>query len=345
MGIVLHLHQVPLGFQVSNDLLSCLIPVKALVFAAQLVDLALIVQHPDDLQVVPQADLKVVGVVGGGHFDTAGTKFHFRIGISDHGNGLIQQGQDHVLSDNRAVALILGVNADAGVTQHGFRTGGGDDDLTGAVFQGIADVPQMAGLIHIFHFCVAKGGHTVGAPVDDPAALVDQALFVQGDKHLSHGLGAALVHGEPGTVPVAAGTQLLLLLYDPVAEAVFPVPNPLQEFFTSDIFFRDSLFSHCLYDLRLGRNRRMVGSRKPKCFITLHSLKTNENVLQRIVKGMSHVKLSRDVWWRNYDRIRFLILIYFRMKILLADPFGIKTVFNVFWIIIFFQFYSHDYLR
>ena len=269
---------------------------------------------------MPQADLEVVGVVGGSHFDATGTKFHFRIGIGDHGNGLIQQGQDHVLSDNRAVALILGVDADTGVTQHGFRTGGGDDDLAGAVFQGIADMPQMAGLIHIFHFRVTKGGHTVGAPVDDPAALVNQALLIQGDKHLPHGLGAALIHGEPGTVPITAGTQLLLLLHDPVAEAVLPVPNPLQELLPAQVVTGQAFLPQLFLDLDLSGNAGVVYTGDPKGVIALHPLEANDAVLQGRVHCVAHMQLSGDIGRGHDDGKGLFVLIPLRVEVTTLLP-------------------------
>ena len=125
-----------------------------------------------------QTHLKVVGVVGGGHLDTAGAKFHLGVVIGNNGNLLVHQGQNDLFAHNILVALIVGIDADTGVAQHGFRTGGGHNHLAAAVCQRIADVPQMPGLVHIFHFRIRQCGDTVGAPVDNPTALINQAFLI-----------------------------------------------------------------------------------------------------------------------------------------------------------------------
>ena len=140
-------------------------------------------------------------------------------------------------------------------------------------------MPQMAGLIHILNLCVTQRGNTVGAPIDDPAALVDKTLFVQGDKHLPDGLGAAFVHGKASPVPVAAGTQFLLLLYDPIAEPVFPVPHPLQELFPAQIIPSQPLFAQLFLHFDLGSNAGVVHAWDPQSVVALHPLEADDAVL------------------------------------------------------------------
>jgi hypothetical protein len=344
VGVVLHLYQVSLGVQVGHNGLPGLVAVHAFVFAAQIVDLALVVQHPDDLQIMPQAHLEVVGVMGGGHLDAAGTEFHLGIVIGHHGDGLVQQGQDHVLAHNGLVALIVGVDADAGVTQHGFRTGSGHNDLAGAILQGVADVPQVAGLIHVFHLGIAQSGDAVGAPVDDPAALVDQALFIQGDEDLPDGLGAALVHGEPGAVPVAAGAQLLLLLHNPVAKAVLPVPNPLQELFPAQVIPGQTLLAQLLFHLDLGGNARMVHTGNPEGIIALHPLKADDAVLQGRVHGVTHVQLAGDVGGRHNDSEGLLVLVPLCVEIAALLPHLVNFRFHGLGLVDLVQFFCHTKL-
>ena len=96
-------------------------------------------------------------------------------------------------------------------------------------------MPQVARLIHILYLGIGQCSNTVGAPVDDTAALVDQALFIQGNEHFTDGLGAGLVHGKGSTVPGTGGAQRLLLLHDAVAVLVLPVPDTLQELFTAQV--------------------------------------------------------------------------------------------------------------
>ena len=58
-------------------------------------------------QIVPQTDLKVVGVVGGGHLHTAGAEFHLGIVIRHNRNLLIDQRQNDHLADNILIAVTV----------------------------------------------------------------------------------------------------------------------------------------------------------------------------------------------------------------------------------------------
>ena len=320
VGVILHLDQVTACFQIGDDLRPRFVTVQALVLAAQLVDLAVVVQNPDDFQIVAQAHLKVVGVVGGGHLHAAGAEFHLGVVIGNHGDLFIHQGQNDLLAHDVLVALVVGVDADTGVAQHGLGTGGGDDHFAGAVCQRIADVPQVAGLIHVFHFRVRQGGDAVGAPVDDPAALVNQALLVQGDEDLPDGLGAAFVHGKPCPVPVAGSAQLLLLLHDPVAVLVLPVPDPLQELLPAQVIAGQAFLAQLFLHLDLGGDAGMVHAGDPQGVVALHPLEPDQGVLQRCVHGVTHVQLAGDIGGRHDDGEGLFALILLSVEVAAVLP-------------------------
>ena len=187
----------------------------------------MVIQNPDDFQVVPQSYLKVVGVIGRGHLHAAGAELHLGIIIGHHRDFLVHQRQNHSFAYDALISLVVGIDADAGVAQHGLRAGGCHNDLARTICQGVTDVPEMTGLILVLHLRIRQSRHTVGTPVDDPATLVNEALLIQRDKHFPHSFGAALVHREPGAGPIAGGPQLLLLLHNPVAILPFPVPDSL----------------------------------------------------------------------------------------------------------------------
>ena len=345
MIVIFYFYQCAFCFQIFYDGFTCFVAVHSGVFLVFIDNLRVVCHYIDNWQIVAKSYFKVVRVVCRRDLYDTGSKFHIYVIIRNQRNLAVNQWKDKHFSNQIFVSFIVWIDSHRRISQKSFRTGCRQIDITASIRKRIAQMPEMSLLIFVLYLGIGNGCQTMRAPVDDTLTAVDQSFIIKFYKYFLNGFIAALVHRKTLSVPITGRSHFLKLGYDTSAVLFFPVPGTLQKFFTSDILFRDSLFSHRLDDLRFGRNRRMVSSRKPKSFITLHSLKTNENVLQRIVKGMSHVKLSRDVWWRNYDRIRFLIRIYFRMKILLADPFGIKTVFNVFWIIIFFQFFSHDYLR
>ena len=320
VAVRLGLDEIPLLLQILDDLLAAFIPVHTLIGAAVFIDLAVVADAADDLQIVAQAHLKVVGVVSGSHLHRAGAEVHLGVIVCDNRDFLIDKGQNDRLAHDVLVALIVGVDAHAGVAQHGLRTGGRHDHLTGAVSQRVADVPQMAGLVHILHLGVGQGGDAVGTPVDNAAALVDQTLFVQGDEDLPHGLGATLVHGEPGAIPVAAGTQLLLLLHDAVAILVLPVPDPLQEFFTAKIVAGQPLLAKLLLHLDLGGDAGVIDAGNPQGVVALHPLEPDQSILQCRVHGVTHVQLTGDVGWGHDDGEGLLAFIHLGVEVAAALP-------------------------
>ena len=89
----------------------------------------------------------------------------------------------------------------------------------------------------------------------------------------------------------------------------------------------------------------MVCSGLPECIISLHSLKTDQNILHGIVQRVPHMQLSSDIRGRNDDGKRFLALVYFRMKIFLIQPFLVQTILNAMGIIGFCQFLAHCFLH
>ena len=320
VAVRLHLHQISARFQIGDDLLSGLVAIETLILSAVFVDPAVVVQHPDDLQIVAQTHLKVVGVVGGGHLNAAGAKVHLGVIVSDDGDFLIHKGKNDHLAHDVLVALVVGVDAHAGVAQHGLGTGGRHDHLAGAVGQRVADVPQVAGLVHILHLSVGQGGDAVGAPVDNAAALVDQTLFVQRDEDLPHGLGAALVHGEPGTLPVAACAQLLLLLHNAVAVFVLPIPDALQKLFTTKIVAGQALLAKLLLHLDLGGDAGVIDAGNPQGVVALHPLEPDQGILQCRVHGVTHVQLTGDVGWGHDDGEGLLAFIHLGVEVAALLP-------------------------
>ena len=293
----------------------------------------MVIQNPDHLQIVPQAHLKVVGVMGRGHLHAAGAEFHLGVAVRHHRDFLTHQRQNHSLTHNALVPLVCGVNADAGVAQHGLRAGGGHNHFPGAIGQGVADVPQVAGLILVLHLGVRQRRHAVGAPVDDPAALVNEALFIQGDKYLPDRLGAALIHSKPGTGPVARGAQLLLLLHNPVAVLPLPVPDPLQELLPAQVIPGQAFFPQLLLHLDLSRNAGMIHARHPQGIVALHPLEANERVLQGRIHRVSHMQLARHIGGRHHNGEGLLALVLLCVEVSAGFPHLVDAAFHLLWLI------------
>ena len=92
------------------------------------VELALDVEHVDQRQMVPAADLEVVEVVRRRDLDRAGALLGIGVVVADDRNAPADQRQDRVLADQVLELLVLRMHRDRGVAQHGLRPRGGDDD-------------------------------------------------------------------------------------------------------------------------------------------------------------------------------------------------------------------------
>ena len=215
VGIVLDAHQKPHLVQLLHDGLPGLVTVHSGELSAVFIDGGIVVHDVDLRKVVPLSHLEVVRVMGGGDLHHAGPEFHVHIRIRNDGDQPVHEGQKHLSSHQILIARILRVHGHCRISQHGLRTGGGElqelrfAGLSVLIRQRIFDVPEMACLLLIHHLRVGNGGVADRTPVDDPAALVDPALFMHLAEHFRNGLIAALVHGEALSVPVAGGAQLL----------------------------------------------------------------------------------------------------------------------------------------
>ena len=170
VGIRLRLHEIALGLEVGHDGLAALITVQTAVFAAVFVHLAVVVEDADNLEIVPQADLKVVRVVRRGHLDRAGAEADLAVLIAHDRDLAVHDRQDAGLADEVLEFLVLGVDGDAGVAHHGLGARRRDNDVAAAIAERIADIPEMAGLVNVFDLRVGERRHAVRAPVDNAAA-------------------------------------------------------------------------------------------------------------------------------------------------------------------------------
>ena len=334
VGIFLDLHQESLPRKLLHNGLSGRIPVHSAVRAAVLVDGGVVVHHIDHRQAVTFSHFKVVGVMGGGNLHHAGAEFPVHVSIRHHRNHPVHDGQHHALPDQVAVPLILGMYGNRGITQHGFRTGGGKGQkLRGAgraviIHHRIPDMPEMPGLLLVFHLRVGDGGIAHRAPVNHPGTFINIALLMHLHEDFRNRPVAALVHGKALPVPVAGRTQLLQLGNDAAAVFLLPVPCTLQKFLTPQVMLVDALFFQRLDNLYFRCNGCVVRTGLPQRIVALHPLETDQNVLHGIVKGMAHVQLPCDIGRRNHDGERGFTVIHLRVEIFLLHPFLIQSVFQ-----------------
>ncbi|MDT4818223.1 hypothetical protein FQZ97_513140 [compost metagenome] len=268
-----------------------------------------LVEDVDQRQVVALADFIVVEVVGRGDLHAAGAELGVAVLVGDDRDAAAHQGQLDEGADQALVALVFRVHGNGAVAEHGFRTGGGDDQVVlavgglVAVGQGVAQVPQAALLVVVLHFEVGDGGVELGVPVDQALATVDQAVFVQAHEGFLDRIGQALVHGEALARPVHGGAEAADLPGDGAAGLVLPLPDLLQELLAAQVVTGDALGGQLALHHHLGGDAGVVGARLPQGVAALHAAEADQGIHDGVVEAMTHVQAAGHVRRRDHDGV------------------------------------------
>ena len=111
-------------------------------------DGGVLVEDVDQWHRMALADFIVVEVMGRSDLDATGAEFGIAVIIAHNRDASADQWQLDIFADQRLVALVFRVYCHGGIAQHGFRTGGGDDQVILAVSgscsigQRITQIPQ-----------------------------------------------------------------------------------------------------------------------------------------------------------------------------------------------------------
>ena len=154
MAVILDLNEITLALEILNYLLAALIAVEPVVSTAVFVYSSVVGYNADNVKIMPEADLKVVGIVGRRHLNGARAEAYLAVIIANDGYLAAYEREDAGLADQMLMLLVLGVDGNAGVAQHRFGPRSCDDDLARPVGERVADMPKMAGLVGIFDLCV-----------------------------------------------------------------------------------------------------------------------------------------------------------------------------------------------
>src|SRR5262249_12524647 len=141
----------------------------------------------------------------------------------------------------------------------------------------------------------------LGIPVDHAGAAIDEPLCIQVDKDLYDRAVVVLVHGKGNAVPVYAATQLADLAVDDAAVFVLPLVGIFHELRTGELVLVDPFLRQHTDDLGLRGNGGVVAARNPAGVETAHPGLAHQDVLYRLVQGMTHVQYPRDVGGRDDD--------------------------------------------
>ena len=319
--VVLDAGQEPLGLQVRDDPLACLVAVEPHIgggdqltlFGEIDADGRIRGEHVDeaamgltaDRQLVPvtQPDLVVVEVVGRGDLDAAGAEGGVRVLVGDDGDAPAGQRQLHQLADQVLVALVLRVHRDRAVPEQGLGAGGRDHQGASPVGEGIAHVPHVAGLLLGEHLQVRDRRVQHRVPVDQALSPVDQALLIEPDEDLADRRRESLVHGEALVSPVQGGPQAPELAGDVSTGLGLPLPDARDEGIPAQVVAGLALGLQLTLHDHLGGDARVVGPRLPEGPVPFHPVIADEGVHHRVVEPVPHVQATRHVGRGDHDAV------------------------------------------
>jgi hypothetical protein len=253
---------------------------------------------------VSLADLIVVEVVARRDLHAARAELGIDVGVGDDGDEPVRERQLDLLADEMLVTLVFGVNSDGGVSEHGLGTRGGDHQMTGAVGERIAEVPQVSLFRFGQHFEIGQRGVQHRIPVHEPLAAIDETFLVQPHEHFGDGHRQAFIHGEPITRPVDRVAQAALLLRDGVSRLRLPFPDARDEGFAADVMPVFAFGIELTLDHHLRRDARVIGAGLPQHVVARHAMLARQGVHQGVLERMPHVQRARDVGRRDHDAIR-----------------------------------------
>ena len=298
----LHFFQQPQLLQIGHDALPRLPAVQAGVASGVVVHPPLLVHHLHLGQAVALAHLEVVGVMRRGHLDRSGAKLGVGVGVGDQRNFPLHQREQNRLAVKLAVALILRVDGDGRVAQHGLRARGGYDHVLLGAEDRVADVPEAAGLLLVGDFQVRERRLTARAPVDDVAAAVDQLFLVEPDEDFAHGARQPRVQREALARPVAGGAQAAHLAVDGVALLLLPLPYPALELLAAQLYAVQPLLGQLPFHHHLGGDAGVVSARQPEHIASVHPLPADQDVNLGVLQHVAHVERAGHVGRRDHQR-------------------------------------------
>ena len=175
----------------------------------------------------------------------------------------------------------------------------GDEIARHGLCQVVFHVVELCVLFLVDYFLVGEGGESLGIPVDHTHAAVDEPFAIEIHEDLDDALAAGTVHGEGGAIPVAGAAELAELLEDDASVLLGPGPGVLQEFFTGEVSFLDTLFSQAVDNLGFGGDGGMVCAGHPAGVLAFHAGVAHEDVLNGLIQYVAHVEDTCHVGWRD----------------------------------------------
>ncbi len=252
-------------------------------------DDGVLVHHGDGRQAVALADLEVVRVVRRGHLDGAGAELGVDVLVGDDRDGAVGQRQLDEPADQVLVALVLRVDGDGRVAEHGLGAGGGNDD--GVVTLAVRHGDELAVVVLVLDLDVGDRGQAARAPVDDALGAVDQLVVVEPLEDGLDGLGEALVHREALAGPGDAVAETAHLAADLAAGLALPPPDALDERLAAEVVAGLALLGEFPLDDVLRGDAGVVHAGLPQRLEALHALAAREASMRVCSKACPRCRL------------------------------------------------------
>ncbi len=270
--------QEALRFHIRQHFFPGFVAVKPCIRPAFAGDLCVLVNHPDQRQVVPHRRFKVIRVMCRSDLYAARAKLRICHLIQNDGNLALHQRQHHALAVEVRIPRVHRVDGHGGVTQHRLRTGGGNHYVIIRILHWIAEVPELPFHLLVNHFKVTEGRLELGVPIHHVGSPVNQALAVEVHEHRAHCPRQALIQREARPRPVDAFANPRHLLQNCAAVQFLVFPNLRLKRFAAQALAGDAVFSEFAFHHHLGSDAGVVRSRKPQRIAPLHPVPAGGDV-------------------------------------------------------------------
>ena len=253
------------------------------------------------------ANVEIVEIMARCDFHSAAAKLWIGMFIGHNRHFAARNRQDDMLADNAFIALIIGMDGNRHIGEHGFGAGCRNLDVitaisqSNAICQRIFEAPETALFVARFNLKVANCRFQLGVPIDQPFVAIDEVIIVQIDKGLGHRLRKMRVHGKLLAAPIHRAAQTAQLRGDRAAACLFPFPDLVDEVIALIFAAAITRRLHLALDHHLGRNAGMVCAHDPQSVFAAQSLVTHNDVLQRVVERMADMQAACDIGRRVDD--------------------------------------------
>ena len=296
---------------------------QAVKLGAGVSDVAGLVHDDWHVQVVAQAHLVIVRVVGRGDLHCTGAQLPVDVVVGDDLQlQVVAERVIEFLADEVLVALVVRVDGDGDISQHRLDAGGGHDEVRLVVVERtVADGDELALDILVHDLDIGDGCLQHRGPVDQAVILVDhpgvEKLLENGDDRSVQ----PFVECEALPRPVDGIADRAHLRRDGAAVLLFPLPHARDEFLAAVVVavLALGLLEHGL-DLGLRGDARVVHARQPQHLVALHTLASHQGIHQRVVQRVAHVQLTRHIGRGQHDRVGGLVRRRVGREVALVHP-------------------------